>query len=147
MRQLKLAQGFCPLWQQESLVEHSLQDRSVRLSAFYRAAKVLNSRALLGKDLFSLCRPPSFPRTVNLVLLPKPPLETKPSPAEPSVPTPVEIRTEAVDMTVDEILEHCKQRANAESRDCLYPVEHDAHIDNLSLGIYALRHSGHKTVP
>ena len=55
-------------------------------------------------------------------------------------------RTQAADMTADEILEHCKQRSKAKSRDCIYPVEHDAHFDNLSRGIYHLRHSEDKTV-
>ena len=83
----------------------------------------------------------------NLVLLPEPPPETKPSPPEPAAPTgEIENRTEPASMTADEILEHCRQRAQTKAGDCLFPVERDAHIGNRSRGIYQISHSGNKKV-
>ena len=75
----------------------------------------------------------------NLILFPKPPTE---APALNSD----ENRTETANMSVDEILEHCQHRAESKAGDCVYRVEHDAHIDNLPRGIYRLHHSGNKTV-
>lgn len=83
----------------------------------------------------------------NLVLLPEPSPETKPSPPGPSAPTSkIENRTEPASMTADEILEHCRQRAQTKAGDCLFPVERDAHIDNRLCGIYQISHSGNKKV-
>ena len=78
------------------------------------------------------------------VMLPEQPTE---APADNPKPTEsVENRTQPANMGVDEILEHSQQRADTQAGDCVYPVKHDAHIDNLPLGIYAVRHSGNKTV-
>ena len=88
----------------------------------------------------------------NLVLLPEPPPETKPSLPEPPAPTnKIENRTEPASMTADEILEHCRQRAQTKAGDCLFPVEcdpveRDAHIGNPLRGIYQISHSGNKKV-
>ena len=83
----------------------------------------------------------------NLVHLPKSPPELKASPTEIPASTDVaENRTEPANMTVDEILEHCMQRAQTKAGDCLTPVERDAHIDNRSRGIYQISHSRNKKV-
>ena len=83
----------------------------------------------------------------NLVVSPEPPPETKLSPPEPAAPTgEIENRTEPASMTADEILEHCRQRAQTKAGDCLFPVERDAHIGNRSRGIYQISHSGNKKV-
>ena len=86
----------------------------------------------------------------NRVLLPKPPPEVPPEvppEAPPTEPvTVVENRTELADMTFDEILAHSQHRSKRKAGDCLKRVEHDAHIDNLSRGIYWITHSGDKQV-
>ena len=78
------------------------------------------------------------------VLLPEKPPQ---APADNPKPTDtVENRTQPANMGVDEILKHAQQRAETQAGDCVHRVEHDAHIDNLPHGIYALRHSGNKKV-
>ena len=58
----------------------------------------------------------------------------------------VENHTQAIDMDVDEILTECKRRVKTPRGDCTYQVEHDAHMDNLSRGIYRVYHSGNQSV-
>ena len=79
----------------------------------------------------------------NLVMMPEPPPETKPSPANSPYPTSdIENRTEPTSITADKILEHCRQRAQTKAGDCLFPVERDAHIGNRSRGIYLISRFG-----
>ena len=61
----------------------------------------------------------------NLVVSPEPPPETKTVLLQkPAAPTgEIENRTEPASMTADEILEHCRQRAQTKAGDCLFPVE------------------------
>ena len=81
----------------------------------------------------------------NRVLLPEPSPETKPIPTEPPKKE-IENCPEPVSMTADEILEHCRQRAQNKAGDCLKRVERDRHIGDHSGGIYQISHSGNKKV-